>query len=161
MSIVVKNLQKATILNLWVVRKDLFLLRSIMGLHSFDIGLIFVSKNKMRKYNRKYKQKDESTDILSFPFHETFSSKNNANTNIEEKNLGDILLCPETILRKYNTEEHELRKIVVPLLCHGLCHLCGYVHDNETQWNIMNAKEREILTLFSNRIGKSFLPLGG
>lgn len=161
MSVVVKNLQKAAVLNLWVVRKDLFLLRNIMGLHSFDVGLIFVSKRKQQKYNRKYRQKDEPTDILSFPFHEHFSNKSDLDLNVEEKNLGDIFLCPEIIMKKYNTEEHELRKTIVPLLCHGLCHLCGYVHENDVQHEMMTAKEIEILSIFSKRTGKVFSPVVG
>ena len=157
MSVVIKNLQKAAILNIWLVRKDLFLLRSIMSLHSFDVGLIFVSKRKMRKLNLTYKQKDESTDILSFPFHENLSETKNICS--EEKNLGDIFLCPETIKKKYSVEEHELRKVIVPLLTHGLCHLCGYVHETEKQWKLMNATETEILARFSEHSKKHFEPL--
>ena len=159
MSVVIKNLQKNAVLNIWLVRKDIHLLRSIMGLHSFDVGLIFLSRRRMKQLNYKYREKEESTDILSFPFHNTLFGKGSSDLNIEELNLGDIFLCPETIKSKYTIDDDELRKILVPLITHGLCHLCGYVHDTDKQWMRMNEKETEILRLFSEKTKRKFVPL--
>ena len=159
MSVVIKNLQKSTVLNMWLVRKDLFLLRSIMGLQSFDIGLIFLSSRKMKEYNGKYRSIYEPTDILSFPFHDSDPKPFSHHLKNEERDLGDIFLCPQIIKSKYNIEEHNLRKVLVPLLTHGLCHLCGYVHETEEQYNLMHQKESEILEMFSQRTGKHFAPL--
>ena len=159
MSVVIKNLQKNALLNIWLVRKDLHLLRSVMGLYSFDVGLIFLSRRRMKQLNFKYREKVESTDILSFPFHNTLLDKGIDEMNSEEKNLGDIFLCPETIKSKYSIDDDELRKILVPLITHGLCHLCGYVHATDEQWTRMNEKESEILRLFSERTKKKFVPL--
>merc|ERR1719402_943232 len=68
-----------------------------------------------------------------------------------EMDLGDIYVCPETIMEKYDLKEHELRKALVPLMCHGLLHLCGYVHDNEVQSNVMYGQEKLILNDFSSK----------
>jgi metalloprotein, YbeY/UPF0054 family len=159
MSVVIKNLQKNAVLNIWLVRKDLHLLRSIMGLYSFDVGLVFLSRRRMKQLNHKYRNKEESTDILSFPFHKTLLDKGSKNISSEEMNLGDIFLCPETIKMKYNIDDDKLRNVVIPLITHGLCHLCGYLHDTEKQWLMMNEKETEILQLFSEKTRRTFSPL--
>ena len=158
MSVVIKNLQKNAVLNIWLVRKDIHLLRSIMGLYSFDVGVIFLSRRRMKQLNYKYRSKEESTDILSFPFHSALLDKG-GNMNIEEKNLGDIFLCPETIKSKYSIDDDKLRQVLVPLIAHGLCHLCGYVHETDAQWHRMNEKETEILRLFSEKTKRNFAPL--
>lgn len=156
MSIVIRNLQKAAVINLWLVRKDLFTLRNTMGLQAFDVGLIFVTQKRMKRMNLKYREQDSSTDILSFPFSQTLQEEE---SNPEERNLGDIFLCPETIITKYNIAEHEFRKVLVPLLTHGLLHLCGYIHESDAQYKRMNEKEVEILKLFSKKTKKYFYPL--
>lgn len=158
MSVVIKNFQKSTVLNLWTVRRDLLLLRSIMGLHSFNIGLIFLSSRKMKELNAKYRSIHEPTDILSFPVHSHINESTKRNISHEERDLGDIFLCPQVIKSKYEVEDHNIRKIFVPLLTHGLCHLCGYLHDTEEQYEMMHNKEIEILQLFSKKTGKVFFP---
>ncbi|XP_065669060.1 endoribonuclease YbeY [Hydra vulgaris] len=158
MSIVIKNLQKAAIINTWQVRKDLITLRNIMGLQSFDVGLLFLSKNKMRELNYAHRKIDEATDILSFPFHQSLTNADISKMNLEEKNLGDIFLCPQLIRRKYDVHDFELRSVFVPLLTHGLVHLCGYAHETEEQYELMHTKELEILKRFEKYSGKRFLP---
>lgn len=34
------------------------------------IGLAFVNNKKMRELNRRYRQVDEATDVLAFPYNE-------------------------------------------------------------------------------------------
>ena len=159
MSVVIKNLQKAAIINTWQVRRDLITLRNIMGLQSFDVGLLFLSKQKMREVNYTHRKVDEPTDILSFPFHQSLAKLDISKINFEEKNLGDIFLCPQVIRRKYDVLDFELRSVFVPLLTHGLVHLCGYVHETEEQYELMHKKELEILKRFELHSGKQFLPL--
>jgi len=150
MSAIVRNLQKSVIMNSYLMKKDFNLLRSIMSLKSLDVSLLFLSEQKMREYNMTYREKESSTDILSFPcLLDTISEAAVANPgheaclseriHVEEWNLGDIYLCPATIMKKYDLKECEIRKATVPLMTHGLLHLCGYLHDNELQFSIMKS----------------------
>lgn len=159
MSVMIKNLQKNAVLNIWLVKNDFFRLRSIIGLQHFDVGLVFLSERKMRQLNYKYRGKNESTDILSFPFHKTLYEKGEKSLHVEENNLGDIFLCPEAIKTKYDVDDDKLRSVLVPLMTHGLCHLCGFVHETNEQWQRMNAKESEILQAFSKTAKRTFTPL--
>ena len=171
MSVVVRNLQRSVIVNSFFVKRDFNLLRKIMGLQQLDVALVFLSKNKMTEYNKEYRQKDTSTDILSFPsLVDTISRVAVANPghglcyndmiDTQECDLGDIYLCPETMMVKYNLKEYEIRKATVPLMCHGLLHLCGYLHDTDVQSNIMNEREDAVLKEFSSITGEKFESLG-
>ena len=49
--------------------------------YSYNINLVLTDKSKMSKLNKKYKNKDQDTDVLTFV------------TKILNKNLGKIIYC--------------------------------------------------------------------
>ncbi len=63
------------------------------------ITVLFVSKEKIRELNRRYRGIDAPTDTLSFPFFDDFNSKQNAKNRLY---LGEIAVCLEelTITKK-------------------------------------------------------------
>ena len=90
-----------------------------LKLSSKIIYITFISDYKMRKINNEYRQKNTSTDVLSFNYE-------NSSNNI----LGEILIsmnyCKKNILKNKNS----LSKEVIILSIHGILHLLGYDHDN-------------------------------
>nr|MBP6884184.1 rRNA maturation RNase YbeY [Candidatus Paceibacterota bacterium] len=79
------------------------------------------SKAKAREINKKYRQKDKPTNILSFPF------------STEE---GEILLCKELIKEEVKnkedkTEGRNYTEWLGFLVIHGMLHLKGYVHSSK------------------------------
>ena len=47
------------------------------------------------------------------------------------------------------------------MVTHGICHLIGYDHEDEKQWDLMYKKELEILQKFNTEAGLSCKPLLG
>ena len=95
----------------------------------FNAWLTFLNSNKMRMLNLRTRGIDKSTDVLSFPVEMRIDS------GITE--LGDIVICKRIARRN---------KISVPFLyVHGLLHLLGYDHLNETDEVMMNNLTEEIL----------------
>ena len=90
-----------------------------LKLSSKIIYITFISDYKMKKINKEYRQKNISTDVLSFNYE-------NSSNNI----LGEILIsmnyCKKNILKNKNS----LSKEVITLSIHGILHLLGYDHDN-------------------------------
>ena len=90
-----------------------------LKLSSKIIYITFISDYKMKKINNEYRQKNTSTDVLSFNYE-------NSSNNI----LGEILIsmnyCKKNILKNKNS----LSKEVIILSIHGILHLLGYDHDN-------------------------------
>jgi probable rRNA maturation factor len=78
------------------------------------IGIEFVSTEKIKKLNKKYRNINESTDVLSF------------STKTLKKNqiFGEITICPE-YAKKEKIE-------IIDLVIHGLIHLLGYDHKTKT-----------------------------
>lgn len=79
------------------------------------LNVTFVSKDEIQSLNKKYRHKNQPTDVLSFPIWKELSA-------IPKKGkvaLGDIFICPE---------QTEVSKNLKMLARHSLNHLIG-IHD--------------------------------
>lgn len=70
MSLVIKNLQRVVPIRRMPLRRKMDLVRSILGVKKFDLGIICVDNKNIQNINRIYRNKNVPTDVLSFPFHE-------------------------------------------------------------------------------------------
>jgi len=98
-----------------------------------EFSVVFITDEKMRKFNRDYRGFDKPTDVLSF--------------TADGEYLGDILISSETAYsqsRKSSTLSFESN--VRRLVLHGLLHLMGY--DHETDNGEMRAIERRLRRRF-------------
>ena len=97
-----------------------------------EFSILLTDKKKMRDLNFKFRNKDSSTDVLSFPLK--IKSKKNY--------LGDIAICFEIIKKrsKVSCFNHELDKMWI----HGYLHLSGYDHNKNIDFKKMNKKENLI-----------------
>lgn len=73
MSLVLRNLQRAIPLRRVPLRKKIEIVRNILGVQKFDLGIICVDNKNIQHINRIYREKNIPTDVLSFPFHEVKS----------------------------------------------------------------------------------------
>lgn len=97
---------------------------------SFDI--IFASKNKVKKLNDKYLNKNSFTDVLSFPLDQNSQVTTDPHQIMR---LGDIFICREMAQRN----NHEINFLIV----HGFLHLIGLDHSSLRQsvkWDKMEKK---------------------
>ena len=94
----------------------------------------------MKKLNKKFRNQNKATDVLSFP---SFSSNNLK--LIKKKNIyiGDIATCYEIIDVQSNKNNFllEFDKVWV----HGLLHLVGHNHIKNKDYFKMNRIEKRIL----------------
>ena len=102
--------------------------------------ILLTNSLNMKKLNRKFRNRNKSTDVLSFPFFSPNSLK-----LIKEKKiyLGDIAVSHEIIKSrsKKNNFTSEFDKVWV----HGLLHLLGYDHYKDKNYYKMNKVEKRIL----------------
>ena len=96
----------------------------------------FVSDRRMIDFNRRFRVKPQTTDVLSFPFEpDDFDPAN-------KDYLGDIIISAEQAARQAAENKLTLEREIEQLLLHGILHLCGY--DHETDNGQMNALELEL-----------------
>ena len=98
-----------------------------------ELTVVFLNDSQMLRYNSRYRNKNSSTDVLSFPLNEIIDGIHY---------LGDILISVETTESQSIQKGHSFRKELQILLLHGLLHLLGY--DHETDQGQMNRLERRL-----------------
>ena len=95
----------------------------------------------MKSLNFKFRKKNKSTDVLSFPFN-----------HVGKKNIyiGDIAISFEIVNKRSKTSNFflELDKMWI----HGYFHLIGYDHKKITDFKKMIKKENLVLNYFHKKI---------
>ncbi len=93
-----------------------------------SLGVRFCGDREMRRANRTWRGKDQTTDVLSFPG--------------EEPHLGDILISVPVARRQAGAAGHPVERELKVLLLHGILHCLGY--DHETDEGEMERLERRL-----------------
>ena len=104
--------------------------------------LLLSNTKAIKKLNSKFRKKNKSTDILSFPFY----SKKNLKKKIKNEKeiyLGDIIINLNKIRSKKNMKNFKLE--FDKLWIHGLVHLFGYDHEKEKDYRKMSQVEKNYL----------------
>ena len=112
-------------------RKYLFLNKKI----TFTLLL---SNNKcIKKLNKKFKNKNKSTDILSFPL----SKK----TLISKKTyIGDIIISYNFMDKPKSQNIKKFKEKVIKTFIHGFLHLLGFDHIKDKDYKRMLVEEEKI-----------------
>jgi len=111
-----------------------------------EVSIALVDDNYIRELNYKYRHKDKSTDVLSFPM-EWCEGEEPPLEEHEDNLLGDIIISLETARRQAKEYGHSFVREVAYLTAHGMFHLLGYSHDNEDDRRIMREKEEKVLSM--------------
>ncbi len=94
----------------------------------YKLSLVIADDKLIRKLNREYREKDKTTDILSFPL---------------EKNQGEIFLNLKKCKIKAKEFDRTFENYVAFVFIHGLIHLKGMSHGSK-----MESKEIKIRKKF-------------
>ena len=102
--------------------------------------ILLTNSLNMKKLNKKFRNQNKATDVLSFPF---FSKSNLKFIKQKKLYIGDVAISYEIInLRaKKNDFLLEFDKVWV----HGLLHLIGYNHIKNKDYYKMDNVEKKIL----------------
>lgn len=91
----------------------------------YELSLIFLSENKIKSLNKKYRNKNESTDILSFDLSD-ISIKNS-------KPAGEIFICKKIAKKKAPSFGMSFENYLIFLVIHGCLHLKGFEHSDKME----------------------------
>ena len=101
------------------------------------INLRLLNDKQMRKLNMQFRQKDKTTNVLSFP-NDDISVK-------QTKNIGDIAISLEYVKAEAKKEGKTFDDHIIHMLAHGVYHILGYDHENNENAVIMENKEIQTL----------------
>ncbi len=92
---------------------------------SVEVSIAIVGDRKMRTLNKKYRNLDQTTNVLSFPLSEGKSTVLPSNV----LHLGDIVLSYPQVVREAAEEEVLVDDKIDELIKHGMLHLLGLHHE--------------------------------
>jgi probable rRNA maturation factor len=102
-----------------------------------EVSLVLCDDAFIAELNRKWRRRDEATNVLAFP-----SGGPIASTPV----LGDIVIAYETASKEAEEAGRPLRDHVAHLMAHGFLHLIGYDHIADADAETMEALERSVLS---------------
>jgi probable rRNA maturation factor len=107
---------------------------------SFSLTILLTDNSKMKYLNKKFRNKNKITDVLSFPNLGITDLKKKTNTEIY---LGDIALSYEIINRRSKDSNFNLE--FDKMWIHGYLHLLGHDHKKFRDYKLMKKTEDKIL----------------
>lgn len=102
-----------------------------------EVSIAFVEDEQMTELNKKFRKKEKTTDVLTFPADDSYGDPTD-----EGRPLGDIVISIDQAKRQAVDEKHSLATEIRYLILHGILHALGY--DHETDQGEMNALELEV-----------------
>jgi probable rRNA maturation factor len=105
---------------------------------SGEVSLLLGDDAAITALNRQWRGKDGPTNVLSFPAPEGGQGGG-------RRFLGDIALAVETIVAEAEFQAKPIGAHAAHLVVHGFLHLLGYDHQDPTDAEAMEARERAIL----------------
>lgn len=107
---------------------------------SGEISITLVTPERMAQLNARHMGKPGPTDVLSFPI-DGLRPPGEAGEDGPPWLIGEVVLCPDVAAEQATAGvEAELDLLVA----HGVLHLLGYDHDNESAAQRMRARELDL-----------------
>ena len=116
----------------------------ILGLNNWELSVLLCNNKYIKSLNAEYLNKDEPTDILSFPLGEQIPGGPFL--------AGDLVISLDALEENAVffkvSEDEELRRLLV----HGILHLSGYNHNTNEAGEPMLKIQEEILARLTEKI---------
>ena len=98
-----------------------------------ELSILVVGAARSRSLNRRYRQRDYPTNVLSFA------------PAAPGPLLGDLVICPEVLQREARAQGKAVRAHWTHLVIHGALHLIGYDHARPLDARRMERREVQLL----------------
>ncbi|UZK68240.1 rRNA maturation RNase YbeY [Sphingomonas sp. S1-29] len=108
-----------------------------------EVAIRLTSDDEVHTLNRQYRQKDKSTNVLSFPMIQPdLLDTVTQNSDDGEVLLGDIVLAHGVCAAEAQERNISVADHATHLIVHGCLHLLGYDHQGDAEADGMEAIER-------------------
>ncbi len=115
----------------YVVKKE--------NINNAYFNIIIVNNSEIKKLNKKYRNIDKETDIITFALEDEKEMKS------EVRILGDIYISVDKVKEQSKLYGHSIRRELSFLALHGILHLLGYDHEEKEKEKIMFDKQEKLL----------------
>lgn len=130
--IIINNLTKTAVSEVFLKRIAKIVLKGEKEARE-EISIIFVGRKRIKSLNKKYRNKNESTDVLAFGAVPSFPAVWDPATrdmfHVSNSELGEVVVCPEVVKKNAIKFKKSFKKELAFVLIHGILHLIGYKHE--------------------------------
>jgi len=146
MSIFVENNQTEIPVDIeWFQARSTAMLE-ILDYQHLGLNIRLTDNKEIQEFNKKFRDKDKPTDILSFPFYPDLKAGERLElSEFDEPELGDIIISLERVQQDANELGVTLQARLERLLAHGIAHLLGYDHKADSEHETMLKLESKLL----------------
>lgn len=118
-----------------------------------EVAIEFVGEDEIQRLNREIRNVDKVTDVLSFPATELKAGEILDKSSEEVLFLmtddayvhfGDMALCFKQCKRQAKEYGVSVKSEIKKLVIHSMLHLMGYDHIKDSDYEVMNQKEKEL-----------------
>lgn len=110
-----------------------------------ELAIIFVTNDRIKEINAIYRNKDTTTDVISFAMEETVEGEIEISGLEMPRMLGDIIISVPKAREQAEEYNHSFMRELGFLAIHGFLHLLGYDHETEADEKVMFNKQKELL----------------
>ena len=101
------------------------------------LTLLLSNNMNIKKFNRRFRNKNKHTDILSFPFHQKLKKT-------KEIYLGDIIFSFNYMNKTNYLSSYDFKEKVAKIFIHGFLHLLDFDHIKKKDYLKMIKEEKKI-----------------
>jgi len=105
------------------------------------ISLLCVSERKMKRFNKQFFNRHETTDVIAMG--QAASARRKVRKRIEL--TGDMILCPKQIQLQAKDWETSFDYELVFCICHGILHMLGHTDETAAKRAKMHRMQKQIL----------------
>lgn len=112
---------------------------------SITLDIVFCDSSKTHELNRDYRDKDKPADIITFAI---FADDENRFVFDNDINLGEIVIALDKVVEGVNrdiSKSKNKEQELYFLISHGLMHLLGFDHRDESEYNFVIEEQRKAL----------------
>ena len=99
-----------------------------------NFTLLLSNNNGIKKLNKKFRNKNESTDVLSFPF-------NSLTEKSKTTYIGDIIISYNFMDKPKSQNLKSFKEKTIKIFIHGFLHLLGFDHVKDKDYKKMLSEE--------------------
>lgn len=113
-----------------------------------EVTLLFISEGEMASYNERFLDREGPTDVLAFPVEDLLPGVvPETDPQGPPLMLGDVVIAPAYVRRQASKFGVSYEDEMALMVTHGILHLLGYDHIDDTDAERMESRERELLAL--------------
>ena len=94
-----------------------------LGVENAEVHVVITGDTRIRELNRRFRDLDRATDVLSFPDGDELPSGSRL--------LGEVAISLDTARRQAQELGHSELRELTELTLHGVLHLLGYDHESD------------------------------